>query len=406
MSSSTGPIVIVGGGHAGAQLCAGLVAAGQGRRVHLVCEEAELPYQRPPLSKSFLKNAQESLQLHRAQPWFAENGITVYLADRAMSIDRQQRKVHLKSGKELGYEQLVLATGTRARRLPHVPDALVNVAVLRTAADSVRMRALLGNVNELAVVGGGFIGLEIAATARALGRQVCVLESAPRLLTRSVSPEIAGHVLKTHRDSGIDVRLGAAVGGFRVEGDRLTALSVDGVERPVDTLVLGIGAVPEHALATDAGLDCENGVVVDEHMQTSDPAILAIGDCTFFPEPTTGRRLRLESVQNANDQAKAAVATLTGNLQPYYAVPWFWSEQGSLRLQMAGLMPHDGVRHRRSGANATSFSILHYVGDRLTCVESVNAPVDHMAARKLLEASRTVGPAIACDPAIPLKQHI
>jgi 3-phenylpropionate/trans-cinnamate dioxygenase ferredoxin reductase subunit len=174
----------------------------------------------------------------------------------------------------------------------------------------------------------------------------------------------------------------------------------------VDTLVLGIGAVAEHALASDAGLECENGVVVDEHMRTSDSAILAIGDCAVFPEPTTGRRLRLESVQNANDHAKAALATLIGNPQPYRALPWFWSEQGSLRLQMAGLMPHDSARHRRPGASAGSFSILHYVGEQLKCVESVNAPLDHVSARRLLEGGRTVEPALACDPTLPLKQHV
>jgi 3-phenylpropionate/trans-cinnamate dioxygenase ferredoxin reductase subunit len=404
--SSNGPIVIVGGGHAGAQLCAGLVALGQGGRVHLVCEEAELPYQRPPLSKSFLKHPQESLQWHRTQPWFDDAGIRVHLGDPAVAIDRSGRRLQLRSGQEIPYERLVLATGTRARRLPHLPEGLANVAVLRTAADALRMRELLASVGDLTVVGGGFIGLEIASTARALGKRVSVLEAAPRLLMRAVSPELADHVLQTHRASGIEIRLGAAVGGFRIVGDRLDALTVDGAERLVDTLVLGVGAVPEHALATDAGLECDNGVVVDEHMQTSDPAILAIGDCTSFPEPTTRRRLRLESVQNANDQAKAALATLTGKPQPYLAVPWFWSEQGSLRLQMAGLMPHEeGARHRRPGNHPASFSILHYVGERLACVESVNAPLDHMAARKLLEAGRTVPPALACDPAIPLKQH-
>ena len=405
--SSTGPIVIVGGGHAGAQLCAGLAAAGQGHRVHLVCEEQELPYQRPPLSKSFLKTPDESLQLHRARTWFNDAGITVHLADPAVAIDRGARTLRLRSGKDLTYERLVLATGTRARRLTHLPDGqLDNVGVLRTVDDALRMRTLLARADELTVLGGGFIGLEIAATARARGMRVSVLEAAPRLLMRSVSPEVAEHVLQSHLASGIEIRLGIAVGGFRIAGSRIAALSVDGVERTLDTLVLGIGAVAEHAIASAAGLTCDNGISVDEHMLTSDPAILAVGDCTNFLEPTTGRWLRLESVQNANDQAKAAVATLTGHPQPYRAVPWFWSEQGSLRLQMAGLMPHDGARYRRPGSSAASFSMLHYVGEKLVCVESVNAPTDHMAARKLLEAGRTVVPAVACDPAIPLRKHV
>lgn len=400
------PIVIVGGGHAGVQLCAGMVAAGLGREVHLVCEEPELPYQRPPLSKSFLKNPDEALQLHRTDTWFAEVGITLHRADPAISIDRAGCVLQLRSGEKLPYRHLVLATGTRARKLPHLPDGLANVAVLRTAADAAWWRERLPAGGQLTVIGGGFIGLEVAATARALGKEVEVLESAPRLLSRSVSPELAEHVLQVHRDSGMHLRLGVGVGGFEISGDRLQALAVDGVRQQVDLLLLGIGAVPEHTLATQAGLVCDNGIVVDEQMRTSDPAILAIGDCTSFPEPTSGRRLRLESVQNANDQAKAAVATLTDKAAPYTALPWFWSEQGSLRLQMAGLMPAYGVRHRRPGATPTSFSLLHYAGDRLVSVESVNAPADHMAARKLLEAERGPAPDLACDPARPLKSFL
>jgi 3-phenylpropionate/trans-cinnamate dioxygenase ferredoxin reductase component len=404
--SEQSPIVIVGGGHAGVQLCAGLVAAGLGRQVHLVCEEADLPYQRPPLSKSFLKSPDEALQLHRTESWFAEVGITVHRADPALAIDRESRVLRLRSGVKLPYQQLVLATGTRARRLPHLPESLTNVAVLRTVADAAWWRERLPAIGRLTVVGGGFIGLEVAATARALGKEVEVLESAPRLLMRSVSPELAEHVLQVHRASGMHVHLGVSVGGFEVAGDRLQALAVNGVRHEVDMLLLGIGAVPEQTLATQAGLECDNGIVVDEYMRTSDPAVLAIGDCTSFPEPTSGRRLRLESVQNANDQAKAAVGTLTGKDAPYKALPWFWSEQGALRLQMAGLMPADGVRHRRPGAAPTSFSLLHYVGERLVSVESVNAPVDHMAAKKLLEAQLSPAPQLACDPARPLKSFI
>ncbi len=412
--AGTGKIVIVGGGHAAAQLCSALAAAGQGARVHLVCEEAELPYQRPPLSKAYLKNPAETLQSFRVEAWFADAGITVHRADPAVAIDRAGRTLRLRSGAVLGYAWLVLATGTRARRLPHLHDELDNVAVLRTAADAQRLRTLLDATQHLTVLGGGFIGLEIAATARALGKDVTVLESAPRLLARSVSPEIAEHVLQTHRASGIHIRLGVSVGGFEIEGRRLAALHADGQREAVELMVLGIGAAPEHTLASDAGLACENGIVVDACMRASDPHVLAIGDCTSFPEghaaapaATPARRLRLESVQNANDQARSAAATLLGREEPYRALPWFWSEQAALRLQMAGLMPADGTRHRRPGANAdtaaSSFSILHYVGERLVCVESVNAPVDHMAARKLLETGKSPEPAAACDAAVPLK---
>lgn len=398
-----GSVVVIGGGHAGAQLCAALAAAGLGARVHLVCEEAELPYQRPPLSKAFLKNEAEPLQPHRAQAWYAEAGITLHRADAALAIDRAARTVTLASGTHLPYQTLVLATGTRARRLPHLPESLSNVDVLRSAADAQRWRERLRSIERLTVLGGGFIGLEVAATARALGREVQVLESAPRLLARSTSPELAEHVAQVHRASGVDLRLGVAVGDFEIEDGRLAALSVDGTRQPVELLLLGIGAVPEQTLAMQAGLTCDNGIVVDECMRTSDPAILAVGDCTSFPEPTSGRRLRLESVQNASDQARTAAATIAGKPAPHRALPWFWSEQGGLRLQMAGLMPAEGVRHHRPGAAPASFSLLHYVGERLVCVESANAPLDHMAARKLLETDISPPPEAACDPARPLK---
>jgi 3-phenylpropionate/trans-cinnamate dioxygenase ferredoxin reductase subunit len=404
--SVDGAIVIIGGGHAAAQLCAGLAAAGQCARVHMVCEEAELPYQRPPLSKAYLKSAQETLLWHRPEHWYAEAGVRLHRADPAISIDRARRSVRLRSGVELEYARLVLATGTRARRLPHLPEGLDNVATLRSADDAQRLRALIDAARHLTVLGGGFIGLEIAATARAAGKAVTVLEAAPRLLMRSVSPELAEHVLQTHRASGMELRLGVAAGGFEVNEGRLVALTVDGQHEPVELMVLGIGAVPEHALASKAGLECDNGIVVDAFMRTSDPAILAVGDCTSFHEFRSGRRTRLESVQNANDQARTAVATLLGREEPYRSLPWFWSEQGSLRLQMAGLMPVDGTRYRRPGATPASFSILHYAGPQLACVESVNAPADHMAARKLLELGKSPDPALACDPATALKAHV
>ncbi len=405
--SESGNIVVIGGGHAAAQLCAGLAEAGLGARVHLVCEEAELPYQRPPLSKAFLKTEQEALQPLRAEAWYATAGITLHRADAAVAIDRAQRSVRLRSGTALGYEQLVLATGARVRSLPALAHAtLSNVAALRGAADAQRLRAQLHAAARVTVLGGGFIGLEIAATARALGKQVTVLEAAPRLLQRSVSPELAEHVLQTHRAAGIDIRMGVAVGEFEVQGDRVEALQVDGMREAVELLVLGIGAVPEHALATEAGLNCGNGIEVDAFMRTSDPHVLAIGDCANVPDSRGSRRLRLESVQNANDQARTAVATLLGRSEPYSALPWFWSEQGGLRLQMAGLMSADAERFRRAGATPASFSILHYVGDRLLCVESANAPLDHLAARKLLEAGKSPAPALACDAAVPLKAHV
>ncbi|RYF73013.1 MAG: ferredoxin reductase [Comamonadaceae bacterium] len=404
-------IVIIGGGHAAAQLCAGLVEAGQGARVHLVCEEACEPYHRPPLSKAFLKNAEEVAQPHKAAQWYRDAGITLHLGDAAISIDRAARTVQLRSGAALPYERLVLATGTRARQLPGLSTgSLRNVISLRAAGEAQRLRTALAAARHVTVLGGGFIGLEVAATAQGLGKTVRVLEVAPRLLGRAVSPALSAHVLAVHRAAGIDVVLGARIGAFEIEGDRLASIEVDGAPQPVDLLLLGIGAVPETALAEAAGIACADGIVVDAHMQTDDPAVLAIGDCTRFPDRRAGRALRLESVQNANDQARTALATLTGTPAPHDALPWFWSEQGALRLQMAGLMPAEGtaglesVRRPGPGAsNSGAFSLFHYVDAQLVCVESANAPLDHMMSRKLLDAGCSPAPAKVVDPAVPLK---
>ena len=397
------PIVVIGGGHAAAALCAALADAGQGVRVQLVCAEAVLPYQRPPLSKAYLKSPDEATQAHRAEAWYAAAGIQVHLADPAVAIDREARLVTLASGQTLHYGKLVLATGTRARRLAALPAPLSNVAVLRDAADAQALRSQLTAGRHLTVLGGGFIGLEVAATAQALGLVVEVLEAAPRLLARSVSPELSAHVLATHLAAGLAIRLGVKVDGFELDGARLASLQVDGRRQPVDLLLMGIGAEPETTLAEAAGLAVNNGILVDAQMVTSDPSILAIGDCCRFPEARSGQALRLESVQNANDQARCAAAQLLGKPLPYTALPWFWSEQGVMRLQMAGLMPAEGVRHRRPGANPGSFSLFHYLGEQLVCVESVNAPMDHMMSRKILEAGKHPSPSQVTDPAVALK---
>ena len=403
-------IVIIGGGHAAAQLCAGLAEAGQGARVHLVCEEACEPYHRPPLSKAFLKSADESTQPHKAADWYREAGITLHLGDAAVAIDREAHTVTLRSGAILPWQQLVLATGTRARQMPDLKPGLENVASLRAADEAHRLRTRLAAAEKVTVLGGGFIGLEVAATAKALGKTVQVIESAPRLLGRAVSPELSAHVLATHRASGIEIVLGARTGAFEIEGERLVSMEGDRANQPRDLRLLGDGAGAPTARAHAAGIECADGIVVDAHMQTSAEGILAVGDCTRFPDRRAGRALRLESVQNANDQARTAVATLTGAARAHDAVPWFWSDQGSLRLQMAGLMPAEGTPGlssvRRAGPKPDAFSLFHYLGGELVCVESVNAPVDHMMSRKLLEAGRSPAPEAVADAAVPLKNQL
>jgi 3-phenylpropionate/trans-cinnamate dioxygenase ferredoxin reductase subunit len=397
------PIVIVGGGHAGVQLCMALAAAGQASGVTLVCGEAELPYQRPPLSKAFVKEPATALQALRPEGWYADAGIRLRRGDPVVTIDRERRTLKLCSGAELPYGTLVLATGARARPLAQLPASLTNVVALRSAGDAARLRRLLHDCNHVTILGGGFIGLEIAAGARLLNKAVQVFEAAPRLLPRAVSADVAEHVLATHRSQGIDIRLGARVEGYEIEGDRLVELVVAGARHPVDLVILGVGAEPEVTLAREAGLACDNGILVDEQLRTEDPAIFAIGDCARFATSMSGDRLRLESIQNATDQARALASALLGSPKSYQPVPWFWSDQGTMRLQMVGLRPDGTEAVRRPGSQPGSFSVLHYDGARLVCVESVNAPGDHLAARKLLEAGRSVPRHIAGDPSQPLK---
>ena len=396
-------IVIIGGGHAAAQLCAGLAEAGQGARVHLVCEEPCEPYHRPPLSKAFLKSADEVHQPHKAGAWYHDAGITLHLGDAATAIDRAARTVTLRSGAVLPYESLVLATGTRARRLPGLPDGLDNVAMLRAVEEAHRLRTQLGAAQDVTVLGGGFIGLEVAATAKALGKTVRVLESAPRLLGRAVSAELSAHVLATHRAAGIDVVLNAKVDGFAIDGTRLAELNFNDTRQAIDLLLLGIGAVPETALARAAGLECADGIVVDAHMRTSDPQVLAIGDCTRFPDRRADRPLRLESVQNANDQAAVAAHAVAGKPMPYAALPWFWSDQYDTKLQIAGLNQGYDDAIARPGKSERSRSVWYYQGDTLLAVDAINDAAAFVTAKKLLERGAGVPKAAVRDPAAEFK---
>ncbi len=403
---SNDAIVVIGGGHAGAQICATLAELGQAHRVHLVCEEASLPYQRPPLSKAFFKKNDEPIQLIRAQTWFDQQGITVHLGGAVKNIDLQARVAHLASNKSLPFSKLVFATGTRSRRLSELPPSIENVHLLRTAQDAQQLRDTLPSAEQFTFIGGGFIGLELAATLNALGKKVTVLEVSPRLLARSISLELSEHVLKTHRDAGIDIRLQCDIKGYKFEGQRLTHIELKDDLLSVDRVLLGIGAQPELTLAQSIGLSCEGGIVVDDQMRASVPDVWAIGDCTVFPYAPMGGSLRLESIQNANDQAKVAAHSIMGQAASYKPTPWFWSEQGAMRLQMVGLMPKEPTTFKRAGANEQAFSLFHYDQGALACVESVNSVMDHMMAKKFFELGIHPSPQEVCNPAVALKSLV
>lgn len=396
-------IVVVGSGHAGAQFCASVIESKEDVQLVMVGDEAHLPYQRPPLSKTYLKDPQTEPALLRAASFYADNNTALQLTSRAADIDRQGKTIGLESGERIAYDCLVLAMGTRARTLPLFEGDYANVFTLRTLDDADRLRGLLQPATNVLVIGGGFIGLEIAATSAQLGKSVTLFEAAPRLLGRSSSPEISSYLLEKHRATGVDIRLQTAADRIDVSGNSVKGVWVGDEYLQADVIIIGIGAVPNDELARQAGLECENGVVVDAYMRTSDPDILAIGDCTAFPSATLGRRIRLESVQNANDQARCAAHTVAGKLEAYVALPWFWSDQGAVRIQIAGVPEQDHKRIVRGDPAQDKFSVLYFKGDILTSAESINSAADHIAARKLITTQTAITPVQAADASVPLK---
>lgn len=405
----SGPgVLIVGIGQAGFQLAASLREGGYDGRILLVGEEPELPYQRPPLSKAYLMGKANAAQLHfRAEAFCAENRLELRTGTRAVRIEREARRVLLATGEALPYEHLVLATGARNRALPVPGAALDGVMQLRTLADAEALRRRLEPGRRAVVVGAGFIGLEFAAVAAARGVEVTVVEALDRPMVRAVSPLVAGHFRAVHERAGVRFAFGAAVAGITGENGRATGVeTTDGTRFPADLVLVCIGVVPDAELAAEAGLAVADGIVVDALLQTGDPAISAIGDCARFPcRFADGALLRLESVQNAVDQARCVAARLLGRPAPYGSLPWFWSDQGALKLQIAGLsVPHDRAVVRGDPAAGQGFSVFCFRDGRLVGVESVNRPLDHVLARRILERGGAgLTPEQAADPAFDLK---
>ncbi|MGE0714016.1 MAG: NAD(P)/FAD-dependent oxidoreductase [Alphaproteobacteria bacterium] len=397
-------LVVVGGSYAGAQVVASARAAGHDGPIRLVADEPHLPYQRPPLSKGFLLGKVEADALPiRVEAFYRENDIDLALGSRAVAIDRIARRVETADGSRIPYDRLVLATGA-APRLPPVPGIdRAGVVALRNLDDAIMVRDRLPEVGDVVVIGGGYIGLEVASALATLGKRVTVLEAGDRLLARASAP-LALHVAGIHRARGVDLRLRTTAAAIRGEGDRVTGVETsDGTVLPADLVVVGIGVVPRTQLAEAAGLPCEDGIVVDRFASTADPAILAAGDCSRHPSAFAGRSLRLESVQHAVDQAKTAGTVAAGRPTPYEAVPWFWSDQFDLKLQMVGLA-EGWTRHVvRGDPESGRFSFFYYRDDRLVAIDSVNRPGDHIAGRRLLTAGRSPTPEEAADGGFDLR---
>jgi 3-phenylpropionate/trans-cinnamate dioxygenase ferredoxin reductase subunit len=397
-------IVIVGGGHGGSQAAASLRSDGYDGPLTLVTTERDVPYQRPPLSKAFLKDPKHDLLPLRPESFYAKNAIDLRLGATVSAIDVAAGAVRLADGDAIPADRVVLATGSTPR-LPPIDGAnLDGVVTLRHADDARAIRDRLYAANDVVVVGGGFIGLEIAATARLLGKTVTVLEAADRLMGRVVAPEISRHFLALHRGWGSDIRLDTPVGKIVGEGGRVVAVETATGDRiAADMAVIGIGVTPNVDLASAAGVVIDNGVAVNDFMETDVPMVLAIGDVVSFVHWETKRRVRLESVQNAVDQGKTVAATLLGKREPYRAVPWFWSDQGDAKLQMVGLSGDATESHLRGTPEDGSFSVFHYSGDRLVAIDSVNRPADHVLGRRMIGAGLSPSPDVVSDANVDLK---
>ncbi len=406
MSDPTPHVVILGAGHAGGTAAALLRQYGFEGAITMVGDEPIAPYQRPPLSKAWLKGEAdaESLALKPLE-FYAEHGIDFRPSIRAESLNRGAKTIALSDGSSLSYDTLIIATGARAIALP-IPGAdLKGVMALRTAADAELLKATVGPGKQLAVVGGGYIGLEVAASGRALGAEVVVLERETRLLARVACETLSTFFKAYHEQRGVKFELGASVTGFTGQNGHVTGVTLaDGRTMACDAAVVGVGAHPNEELAKDAGLDTARGIVVDLEARTSDPSIFAIGDVAHRPMPIYDRMFRMESVPNALEQAKQAACAITGRPAPKGEVPWQWSDQYDLKLQIAGYaFDVDEIIVRGDPATA-KFAVFHLKGDQVQAVEAINSPPEFMMGKQLIGTRRPVSKARLADPSISMKE--
>jgi 3-phenylpropionate/trans-cinnamate dioxygenase ferredoxin reductase component len=399
-------VVVVGAGHGGFQLAASLRQHGYDGRVTLIGDEPQLPYQRPPLSKDYLDGKIGlDLLLMRPEAFFTEHRIELATGRAVAEIDRAGKAVVLSTKARIDYDHLVLATGAR-NRVPPLPGVeLDGVCYLRNLAETEDLKQRLAAAGNCVVIGAGFIGLEFAAIARGKGKPVHIVELVDRVMARVVCPDTSAYFAEAHRGTGVEFSFGARVERLGGDGGKVTHVVLqDGRNLPADLVLISIGVVPNEGLAAAAGLAVENGVSVDETLLTADPAISAIGDCASFPSRHSLKNpVRLEAVQNAADHARCVADRLMGKPAPYTALPWFWSEQGALRLQIAGLTTGFQEVVLRGDYAKGEYSAFCYAGDKLLGIESINKPADHAFARRLLAAGRGVTPAEAADLSFDLR---
>lgn len=402
MTSPCG-VVIVGGGQAAAQVADALRRRQYAGPITLVSDEPVAPYQRPPLSKQYLtgQHADDWLA-YRPADFYATRSVSLRLGQRVAAVSPARKTIVLDDDDQLSYDKLVLATGARARTLDVPGDALRGVHTLRTLSDAAAIRDEVAGATNIVIIGGGFIGLEVAAVLASSGRDITVLEREPGLLPRVAAPTIAEFLRGLHARHGVRIETGITIEGIEGTGGRVSAVRAGGRSYPAQLVVVGVGAVPNTELAAAAGLECDNGIVVDEFAQTADPDILAVGDCASGPNPMGAGRIRFETVHNAVEQAKTAALTILGHRAAYRQVPWVWSDQFAHRLQKVGTVRGHDRYVVRGDPQTGRFSVLYFAAGRLLGADTVNRPREFAACRRLLADGVALTVDQAADPGTDL----
>jgi len=404
MQNTAQHVLIIGAGHGGGNIAALLRQYGHAGPITLLGEEAVPPYQRPPLSKAWLKETLEMEDLFlKSEKFYSDNNIALRLNSQVAEIMHEQKAIRLAAGEILSYDHLIIATGARARILQVPGHDLDGILYLRDLQHAQRLKQALSATRRIGIIGGGYVGLEVAASARALGVAVTVIERESRLLARVASREIAGFYKELHQKQGVDFHFDKEIIAFEGNAGKVSGVRLaDDTRVDCDLLLVGIGAIPNDELARAAGIKCQNGVLVDLDGRTSVPDVFAIGDVTLRPLPLYDRLCRLESIPNAMEQAKRAAGAISGRPAPADELPWFWSDQYDVKLQIAGI-PFDADQVvLRGSLESGRCTVFHLRGDRIRAAEVLNSPSDFLAAKKLIAAGSTINVSQLSDPAIPV----
>lgn len=406
MSTILEKIVVIGAGQAAISAIAALRQGGFQGAIKLIGEEPFPPYQRPPLSKTYLKGQLDAERLFvKPEPWYEDHGVDLALATQATRIDTDARRVTTDLGGHVDYDALLIATGSRARKLTLPGSELTNVFELRTLTDVGEIRSNLVQGINLVVIGAGYIGLEAAAAATQMDVKVTVLEYAERVLERVTSPMVSEFYVRKHRSEGVEIRTGARIGKLIGAAGRVTGVVLeDGTVLPADTVIVGIGIVPNEELASDAGIRCSNGIVVDRDARTSNSFVFAAGDCTHRPLVHYAREGRLESVHNAIEQGKLAAAAILGKPRPLEDCPWFWSDQFDVKLQIAGLSAGYDDIAVRGDVDSGRFAAFYLKESRLIATDAINSPQEFLLSKKLITAHSKIDPATLADTTRSMKE--